>query len=835
MKNYIKTLGIIAICLLFPFSAFALTSTWQATSSTSTQIFPTAINGTTPVITPNSISTSTPVNGYVLQTNGSINNWVATSSLGFGNSTSGGCISTNPCTASYFVATSSASSTFAAPVVDTLSTSNATSFETCVSGETYCRSYADGFGDQVFGGTGSTPPQFVVGKDPFNSTYLNIKCTANGPCIVTHDSYPQVVCGSSTVPVTEQDGESTLTNRIVLATTSSSQWVDTGYNYYCSNGDRDAFTLMQKIGDGQYVPWIFAYNNDAASDPKGQIKNAQYFQTIVPNDPQGSASGVSISGTGTVTASSSIVTGNGTSFGTANSLNVGDSFAIGSIYATVLSVASTTQLTMAASSTITGTFGINKFNQRLGVMGIRIADPLNPLGFVEIGGGDTTTPQFILDNSTLTTGALAGAIENAGGQLYFSAGNGSRHSLVENGYGVSGGQTIIGGQGPSDNLTLQSTSNVTRGLIYFGGTQLSAYNEANSRLGIGTTSPATALSVTSSSTLNGLILPNLSNTILAVDSAGNVIATTTSAGGVTAVNASGGLQSSGGSSPTISPASGFSIPLTASATQWSNLVNASASLPYYIAAGSSSINSITNLPNLSLPFSQVTGTVPVNQGGTGSTSYAVGSLLEGSSTNSVNALLASTSGSVLAILPSGLPGYVATSSLGFGNSSGTVNSGTAGQVAVYNTSGTTVTGTSTIAISGATTTVTNNLAVTGNESVGSTTASSTFFIDTVGHRWSGGSTPTCTTGCTMTGGDDNNMRIVSGSSVTSITITFANTWTNPFTGVNISPICDANDESQVSTGVEASSTPTTVVLTLPTALTSKNIGVQCSGSINLPR
>jgi lysophospholipase L1-like esterase len=52
--------------------------------------------------------------------------------------------------------------------------------------------------------------------------------------------------------------------------------------------------------------------------------------------------------------------------------------------------------------------------------------------------------------------------------------------------GVTGGQTIIGGTDASDNLTLSSTANATKGKIIFG---TSAYDEANNRLGIGTTSP----------------------------------------------------------------------------------------------------------------------------------------------------------------------------------------------------------------------------------------------------------------------------------------------------------------------------------------------------------
>ena len=52
--------------------------------------------------------------------------------------------------------------------------------------------------------------------------------------------------------------------------------------------------------------------------------------------------------------------------------------------------------------------------------------------------------------------------------------------------GRSGGQTLIGGTASGNNLTLQSTSNVTKGNILFG---TSVYDEVNNRLGIGTTNP----------------------------------------------------------------------------------------------------------------------------------------------------------------------------------------------------------------------------------------------------------------------------------------------------------------------------------------------------------
>lgn len=66
--------------------------------------------------------------------------------------------------------------------------------------------------------------------------------------------------------------------------------------------------------------------------------------------------------------------------------------------------------------------------------------------------------------------------------------------------GVAGGQTVIGGTAASNNLTLWSTSNATKGKILFG---TSGYDEANDRLGIGTTSPSCSLNVVSGTIADG--------------------------------------------------------------------------------------------------------------------------------------------------------------------------------------------------------------------------------------------------------------------------------------------------------------------------------------------
>jgi hypothetical protein len=61
--------------------------------------------------------------------------------------------------------------------------------------------------------------------------------------------------------------------------------------------------------------------------------------------------------------------------------------------------------------------------------------------------------------------------------------------------GRAGGQHAKGGTGSADNLQLSSTNHATKGKILLGSAGTSAFDETNSRLGIGTASPSVTLDI----------------------------------------------------------------------------------------------------------------------------------------------------------------------------------------------------------------------------------------------------------------------------------------------------------------------------------------------------
>ena len=103
--------------------------------------------------------------------------------------------------------------------------------------------------------------------------------------------------------------------------------------------------------------------------------------------------------------------------------------------------------------------------------------------------------KFRSDTARTNTYTSIAAKENI---LTFSTGlTRSTNTITDNlAVGISGGQSVKGGTAASDTLRLYSTTNATKGKIIFG---TSAYDEANNRLGIGTSSPSYPFDLTYSS------------------------------------------------------------------------------------------------------------------------------------------------------------------------------------------------------------------------------------------------------------------------------------------------------------------------------------------------
>ncbi len=76
--------------------------------------------------------------------------------------------------------------------------------------------------------------------------------------------------------------------------------------------------------------------------------------------------------------------------------------------------------------------------------------------------------------------------------------------------GRTGSQTLIGGTASGEDLTLQSTTNATRGTIFLGAN--SAYDEANDALGLATTTPVASSILEMVSTTKGVLIPRMTTT-----------------------------------------------------------------------------------------------------------------------------------------------------------------------------------------------------------------------------------------------------------------------------------------------------------------------------------
>lgn len=149
----------------------------------------------------------------------------------------------------------------------------------------------------------------------------------------------------------------------------------------------------------------------------------------------------------------------------------------------------------------------------------RIAEANGSFDFHNVGGNLSGFLNF----GSLTSSDKTFTFPDASGTIaltsdLFSEDHGDLTGLADDDHtqyallaGRSGGQTLIGGTASGNGLTLQSTSNATKGKILFG---TSAYDEVNNRLGIGTASPGFKMVV--ENTINASVSP-----VLMVDNLGS--------------------------------------------------------------------------------------------------------------------------------------------------------------------------------------------------------------------------------------------------------------------------------------------------------------------------
>lgn len=221
--------------------------------------------------------------------------------------------------------------------------------------------------------------------------------------------------------------------------------------------------------------------------------------------------GTFASGTATNSAGGTSVTGSGTSFTTL--FSNGDRIVIAGEVQTITSVNSNTSLTTTAwvgahtganYSKVYDATGplFNLVNNTICTGDIaRFVYQNNTIFKVKYDGQLQYAYGTLASGKVLTSdanGNITWQTPSAGTTYTFSTGltesSGTVYANIST--GVSGGQTIIGGTDSGNGLIISSTSHATKGLISFG---TSVYNEANNRLGIGTTSPSSAIDITTNS------------------------------------------------------------------------------------------------------------------------------------------------------------------------------------------------------------------------------------------------------------------------------------------------------------------------------------------------
>ncbi len=184
--------------------------------------------------------------------------------------------------------------------------------------------------------------------------------------------------------------------------------------------------------------------------------------------------------------------------------------------------------------TVSGDYAYTANQQDNSISVINISNPLSPylIGNIKtstwcqgvaVSGNYVYSANSEFNSDTFAAGSIS--VVDIGGITAEGLEAGSIEAGTVN---VSRGINIQDFLNVGTTLSVGSGGILSNGAISVSGTNTISYFAGN--LGIGTTTPATALSVVGTSTTQGLNISNLSNTFLAVDANGNVTATTAPSG-----------------------------------------------------------------------------------------------------------------------------------------------------------------------------------------------------------------------------------------------------------------------------------------------------------------
>lgn len=447
--------------------------------------------------------------------------------------------------------------------------------------------------------------------------------------------------------------------------------------------------------------------------------------------------------------------------------------------------------------------------------------------------GSSTAPSLDLFRVATSTGSTYFQMTNTGRTII---GPGSNPNVNPNIYLlVQGTSDARMGVGVNDRGTFMTVGDAsTYGGIfandYFNGVPLSlALNQFGGKVAIGTTTPIGTFSVVGNAgNINTLVIssstgvsqltisPNGSTTLSSLATAGCVASTATGglyvttcgSGSVSSVTGSGSILSSGGTTPNITLQNLLSGNILFG--QGNNIIGTSTNFAFATSTNTFSVTGTSTISN----FLAVGTTTPLIARFT----------LQNLAGTTDMIRLASSTGSSLTVF--NYLGY-----LGIGTSTPTSNlivQGIGGQsnplFTIASSSGTTIfqiisTSTApTLSIQGV---ATSNTIL----QIASSSGTSVLLVDSKGHTGYGGTAPTltsCNTGTVLANSTDVAGAIIPGTAQTTCTITFATARTN-------TPFCQVTEEVGTAISIEASATPTTLVIT-GTTIGGDTISYHCDGN-----